>query len=69
MNCQSTLKQAVKEWISIIKKRQVQFKNEDYYYIPEQKQYDEGYIEGMIAAKIWFEKYEKRVKYQKDEDY
>lgn len=64
------MKQAIHDFEKEIKKEKSRIEHESYQYIEEQKQRDLDRVQGMIFAKIFFEKYYKRYVWQmKDSDH
>lgn len=61
------MKNAVKDLEKAIKKERTRIENESYEYIEGQKQRDLDRLDGMISAKIFFEKYYKRYLHQMNE--
>lgn len=61
------IKALIRDYEKVIKQQNSNYKATDYYYIPEQKRYDKGFIQGMISAKIWFEKHYKKVLHEQEE--
>lgn len=66
---QTTLVKAViRDYEKAIKGQKEEYKATDYYYLPEQKLLDKGFLHGMISAKIWFEKHYKKLLHQQKEE-
>lgn len=61
------LKNAVRDFEKAIRAAKQAFEAEDYYYMPEAKRREEGRIQGLIDAKIYFEKYYKRFLHEQEE--
>lgn len=61
------IKGAVRKFEQEIKKEQARIEQTNYMYIEEEKTKDLARVDGMIYAKIFFEKYYKRFLHEQDE--
>lgn len=56
----SLIKGAVRDFKKLIKRENQRIAKEDYTDMPDSRYYDRGFVQGMISAKIFFERYYKR---------
>lgn len=63
----SLIKGAVRDFKKLIKRENQRIAKEDYTDVPDSRYYDRGFVQGMISAKIFFERYYKRYLHVQDE--
>lgn len=61
------IKQAIRDFEKKIRAEQKKIENTDYMFIEEEKPKDKARVEGMVCAKIFFEKYYKEYLYRQEE--
>ena len=61
------MKSAVRKFEQEIKKERARIEQTNYVYIEEEKDKDLARVDGMICAKIFFEKYYKRFLHEQEE--
>lgn len=62
------IKHAIRDFKKEIREEQTRIENTSYMFLPEEKPKDKARVEGMVYAKIFFEKYYKKYLHQQKEE-